>query len=416
MKKFIPVLIIFFIPYHLKASHDFLMGSGAVSLGYAGAGAADSNEPYVIYLNPSRIAYGDKNRVSFGITIGEKDLRVNDKSFEEGEYSIFEGGFIIPFSGVLDGLYIGLALTFPQPSIMYLYSQDPRYPQFLSYRNILRYSIKPALAYRLFNKFALGVALDVFGDSYGKAKISIDLANQQTTQSDFIMKQKFTYTPIVGLSYDVLDILAIGISYRFENNLNLKIDTNFDMQLLNMNVIEEGQSFFTPAEIILGFVSSPTKNSKLLLDISYIFYSDMPEQYVVINIEPSVLFPSVKKVEKGSVSAKDVMRIKLGVGYKLLDGKIELRAGYQYFPTPIPDQIYSTNILDSDRHTVAIGSGFHLNDPVQLLKNGLDFNFYFQYHYLLKRSFNKVDPLDPYGDYSIGGSIIEGGFGISFYL
>ncbi|MGB9599342.1 MAG: outer membrane protein transport protein, partial [Myxococcota bacterium] len=146
------------------------------------------------------------------------------------------------------------------------------------------------------------------------------------------------------------------------------------------------------------------------------FYSDMPLQYVIINIEPNVLFPSVKNVEKRDISAKDILRVKIGIGYKVLNDKIELRAGYQYFPTPIPDQIYNTNILDSDRHILAFGSGIHLLDPIGLLEKGFDLNIYFKYHYLIGRSFNKVNPLDEYGDYSIGGNLIEGGFGISFSL
>ncbi len=417
MNKRITFITVFLLlSLNAFASHDFLTGTGVVSQGYAGAGSADKDEPSLIFLNPSRISSGDRSRISFGFVLGHKDLRINNNSFEEGDYSIFEGGFIIPFSGKLKDLYFGLALTFPQPSIMYLYSQDPQYPQFINYRNIRRYSIKPALSYRFFGKFAVGAALDVFGDSYGKAKVTIDLANQKTTQSDFIMDQKFTYTPILGCSYDFSEILSVALSYRFENKLNLKIDTNFDMQLLNMNVIEDGQSFFIPAEITLGFVSRPVKNLKLLLDIGYMFFSDMPEQYVIIDIEPSVLFPSVKNTEAKRISAKDVMRVKVGGGYRIFNEKIELRAGYQYFPTSIPDQIYNTNILDSDRHTFAIGSGIHLNDPSGLLSNGLDFNMYFQYHYLTRRSFNKADPLDPYGDYSIGGNIIEGGLGISFSL
>lgn len=415
MKKTI-LLILLLVSLNLYASHDFVMGTGSVSQGFAGSGSADGREPSVIFLNPSRITENESTRLSLGFAIGHKDLSVNDESFEKGDFTIIEGGFIIPFSGKLKGLFFGLSATFPQPSIMYLYSQDPSYPQFLNYRNLLRYSIKPALAYKILGKFSLGLALDIFGDSYGKAKVTIDLANQKTTQSDFIMDQRFTYTPIVGCSYDFSENVVVALSYRFRNNLKLKIDTNFDMQLLNMNVIEDGKSFFVPAEITLGLKIKPVNKLKLLLDFGYIFFSDMPEQYIVINIEPNVLFPSVMNTEKKNISAKDIFRFRIGGGYKLLGDKIELRAGYQYFPTPIPDQIYNTNILDSDRHIFALGSGIALVDPMGLLEKGFELNIYFQYHYLMRRSFDKVNPLDKYGDYSIGGNIIEGGFGISFSL
>ncbi|MCX7944118.1 MAG: outer membrane protein transport protein [Deltaproteobacteria bacterium] len=412
--KFIGIFI--FIPNYMFASHDFLIGSGPTSQGYAGAGSADSNEPFLIFYNPSRITTTPKNRIGCGLSMGHKDFKINNNSYEKGNYFLLEGGLIIPFDGKLQGLYLGLALTFPQPSIMYMYSQDPNYPQFINYRNLLRYSIKPALAYKMSNRLSLGIALDIFGNSYGRSRVSIDLANQKTTQSDFIMDQKFTYTPIIGISYDFPYTLSTALSYRFKNSLNLKIDTNFDMQLLNMNVIQDGQSFFVPSEITLGVVSKPHENIKFLLDLGYIFFSEMPPQYVIIEIEPNVLFPSVKNTEQKKISAKDVIRIKLGWGFYLYEKRVELRIGYQYLPTPIPDQIYNTNLLDSDRHTFAIGSGLHLDDPTGLLPNGFDLNIYFQYHYLLKRSFNKVNPLDPYGDYSISGNFMEGGLGISFSL
>lgn len=416
MKGSVILLLMLLLTSSLFASHDFIIGTGAVSQGFAGSGSADSGEPSIIFLNPSRIAYGDRVRLSLGIALGHKDLRMNSNSFEKGEFSIVEGGFIIPFSNRLKGLYLGLSATFPQPSIMYLYSQDPTYPQFINYRNLLRYSIKPALAYRIMDRLALGVALDVFGNSYGSAKVTIDLANQKTTQSDFIMDQRFTYTPILGASCDISKAFSMALSYRFANRLDLKIDTNFDMQLLNMTVVEDGKGFFIPAEVTMGIKYLALKNLRLLLDLGYVFFSDMPEQYVRIEIEPSVLFPSVKNTERDRIQARDVIRLKIGAGYSLLSGRIEIRGGYQYFPTPIPDQIYETNILDSDRHIFAIGSGFHINDPTGLLINGLDLNIYFQYHYLIRRSFEKVDPLDHYGDYSIDGNVLEGGAGISFSL
>ena len=414
--KRIMLFVFLVLSLNLYASHDFIMGTGVVSQGFAGAGNADSGEPDIIFLNPSRITTVRSARLSLGFQIGSKDLKINNNSFEEGNFSFVTGGFIIPFSGKLTNLYFGLSATIPQPSIMYLYSQDPTYPQFINYRNMARYSFKPALSYRILNKFSIGAGVDIFGNSYGKAKISIDLANQKTTQSDFIMDQKFSYTPILGASYDHNEDLAFGLSYRFKNEFKLKIDTNFDMQLLNMNVIEDGQSFFVPAELTAGFKFKPTKRLKLLLDVGYVFFSDMPVQYVLINIEPSVLFPKVENKEKFSISSKDVMRIKFGAGYRFFEDRIEIRAGYQYFPTPIPDQIYNTNILDSDRHIFSTGLGFHIVDILGLIKDGIDLNIYFQYHYLTSRSFNKVYTLDKYGDYSIKGNIVEGGFGLSFSL
>ncbi len=417
MRRMIFIIIFLLLfPDLLSAGHDFVMGTGIVTQGFAGAGSANSGEPSLIFLNPSRIASGDQTIMSLGLILGHKDLKINDKSFEKGDFTIIEGGFILPFSGKLSGLYFGLSLTFPQPSIMYLYSQDPTYPQFVNFRNINRYAIKPALAYNIKKRLSLGVAVDVFGDSTGRAKVMIDLANQKTTQSDFIMDQKFTYSPILGCSYDFSREMTVSLSYRFENRLNLKIDTNFDMQLLNMNVIEYGQSFFIPAEITLGVMVKPLKDLKLLLDLGYMFFSDMPDQYVVVDIEPSVLFPSVKNNQEWEISAKDILRVKIGGGYSLLNGRLIIRTGYQYFPTAIPDQIYATNLLDSDRHIFALGSGIHLDDPIGLLTKGLDFNLYFQYHYLVKRKFNKEDPLDAYGDYTIAGGIYEVGFGISFSM
>lgn len=413
------VFLIIFYCNILYASHDFIMGTGAVSQGFGGAGVADGGEPSIIFTNPSGITSSERTTLSFGTVLGHQDLRINERSFDSGSYSIVEGGVIIPFSGRLSSLFFGLSLTFPQPSIMYLYSQQPTFPQFINYRNMLRYSIKPALAYRFYDRLSVGMGIDIFGASSGKAMIIIDLANQKTTQSDFIMDQKFTYTPVVGLQYDFSKIYSLGLSYRFENRFNIEIDTNFDMQLMNMRVLEEGESFFVPAEIMFGFKAIPQQDLKVLIDIGYLFFSDMPSQHVMIDIEPSVLLPSVSSSEQRQmfrISAKNIVRVRGGMAYSLLNNRIVLRGGYQYFPTPIPDQIYNTNILDSDRHIVALGSGFHLSDPTEILINGFDINIYFQYHHLVYRRFNKVDPLDPYGDYSINGGILEGGIGISFSL
>ena len=86
---------------------------------------------------------------------------------------------------------------------------------------------------------------------------------------------------------------------------------------------------------------------------------------------------------------------------------IDLRAGYSYEPTPVPEQIGESNFADSDKHTFSVGAGLELARITAILPRPLAIDVHFAGTYLPARANHKIDPLDPVGDFVADGVIVQ---------
>jgi hypothetical protein len=82
----------------------------------------------------------------------------------------------------------------------------------------------------------------------------------------------------------------------------------------------------------------------------------------------------------------------------------------------VPDQVYQTNILDSDKHVLTIGAGYQFKDPWDIVPNGMSVDAFFQYQFLVPRDTIKKSSVDPVGDYRITGGAPIGGLSLKFFL
>jgi long-chain fatty acid transport protein len=86
---------------------------------------------------------------------------------------------------------------------------------------------------------------------------------------------------------------------------------------------------------------------------------------------------------------------------------LDVRAGYSYEPTPVPEQIGESNLADSDKHTVSVGAGLELSNVTSILPRPLAIDVHFATTYLPPRANHKVDALDPVGDFVADGVILQ---------
>ena len=88
---------------------------------------------------------------------------------------------------------------------------------------------------------------------------------------------------------------------------------------------------------------------------------------------------------------------------------IDLRGGYSYEPTPVPEQIGESNFADSDKHTFSLGGGVELSRITSILPKPLAIDVHVAATYLPPRMNRKVDALDPVGDFVADGVICSSG-------
>ncbi|RLB57646.1 MAG: hypothetical protein DRI90_17760, partial [Deltaproteobacteria bacterium] len=89
--------------------------------------------------------------------------------------------------------------------------------------------------------------------------------------------------------------------------------------------------------------------------------------------------------------------------------QLPVRLGYAYEPSPVPDQVGISNLIDSDRHTLTVGAGITLNRLIEELPGAIHLDFHGAFTLLPARTVLKDNPADFMGDYSASGSVFGGG-------
>jgi long-subunit fatty acid transport protein len=100
----------------------------------------------------------------------------------------------------------------------------------------------------------------------------------------------------------------------------------------------------------------------------------------------------------------DTLEWRTGAEYRALKGTLALRAGYQYRPTPVPDQTSGTNIIDCNAHVVTAGFGVTFLMP-HVFARPVTIDAAYQAQILEPRSAKKSNPNDAVGDWTATGLV-----------
>ena len=93
--------------------------------------------------------------------------------------------------------------------------------------------------------------------------------------------------------------------------------------------------------------------------------------------------------------------------------KLVFRQGYQFHPSPVPDQTGDSNFVDTDRHMFSAGLGFGIANPWRE-NDLLDLDLFFQYNLLKNRQISKASANNVGAPgYLAGGNIMLVGGGLT---
>jgi len=114
-------------------------------------------------------------------------------------------------------------------------------------------------------------------------------------------------------------------------------------------------------------------------------------------------------------SFRDILVPRLGIEY-VLEKTLALRGGYAYIPSPVPDQLQGQNYLDCNKHVFSIGAGYTWEQIpwLKIWPNPFTLNGYFQYSWLVNRTYNKDPGFGP--DVDLGGYMLNGGLSIKLHF
>ena len=101
---------------------------------------------------------------------------------------------------------------------------------------------------------------------------------------------------------------------------------------------------------------------------------------------------------------QDTLNVHAGAEWRALHDVLALRAGYQFRPSPVPDQTTGTNIIDCTTHAVTAGFGLTFKLPA-VFARPVTIDAAYQAQVLVPRTATKTSPLDPVGDWTASGVV-----------
>lgn len=229
--------------------------------------------------------------------------------------------------------------------------------------------------------------------------------------------------PSVGILIAPSERWSVGLCYREEVAVELDLAANVDGAIVLAGVLLPGyfglrsynHNLFTPRQLWVGTTWRPTNALMLTADIGWLNWSAFPSPTadVQLNLEienfptEGLLPPPTDVIEPGF---SDIAAIRLGGEWTVNLGPtmgLDIRMGYGFEPTPVPEQPGTTNYVDTDKHTIGFGLGLVIQQWSPWVAPPLAIDVGAQVIVLPERAYQKSDPTDLIGDYSARGVLFN---------
>lgn len=396
--------------------------------------------------------------------------------------SALQVGLVFPIGQFVTA---GLAAHLPTESLLRVQTQDPALPYYPMYRyRNDRFYLAPALSVRPVRGLWIGAGAQLMADAAISARASVyadvaafpadaqpgdpELTGQVKVRiEDMQIAAKTRAAPNLGVlfnlgalaehgspAWDTLRHFSVGAAYRgaWGVNSGARIDATvngrirFDDQTVLLSQLTNGPvsvqlddlvAFYNPPQVQFG-LRGGTPAFTAVADLAWTGWSGFrelspPFSQMSIDSLAGVALDVEIGEDLGEPGWKDTLSPRLGVEVHpepIAAGKLfgtlgpKARVGFQYAPTPVPDQTGRTSYMDSDRWTLGLGLGVEAKQIQGFTKGPVKFDVAAAYQHVTRREVAK-DPslvadtngdgfLDyPYG-FPVNGSLISQGRALSF--
>lgn len=375
------------------ASPADLYGFGPRPQSMAGAGAAVASGFSSTYANPALLGLEHGRSLSLGYQAGTFSLYAEGPNAsrpppQEGMQGTFIGVVLpLPFGGVLeDRLTLGLGTYTPTDLIArarLLYPERTQFPLLTDRAQTLNFNL--GMGVDLGSGFQVGAGFLALAELVGTVVVQTDTSGRVgTTVDDQLVA---TYAPILGVAYRHDDTKA-GLTWRgaLEGDFDVIVEVNDLGSLVVPDLNIAGVAQYDPmtlqAEVAQSFGSTT-----LVGGATWRHWSAF-DGFARPTVRCPATQPDCDALTPASVDFADVVVPRLGVMHELglsSSAKSELRAGYAFEPSPLGEQTTALNLLDNDRHVLALGYGVELRDPLP----PINLDVFWQLHWLAPRTHQK---------------------------
>ena len=272
-----------------------------------------------------------------------------------------------------DRFVAGLGITVPYglanqwSSSASAFSQKPPFGTFTyfapNYSQLLTINVNPSLAVKLTDWLSLGAGLDVmYSDLEFKQYLSPLVPNLLAdAEGDGVgvggnlgLTWRITKHQRLALTYRSTMVTRFSGDVEFQNGVNVP-NASFNSKITFPNIVS------------LGYGVDVTDTVRLETDFEWLDFYQF--QSLPVNIGANALGVPSQNIRE---NWHNTFTAGFGGDWKFADHWV-LRAGYQYFESPVPDSIFSPTIPDANQNVITIGIGWHHKNSSLEASYGLDF-------------------------------------------
>ncbi|MFZ4857374.1 MAG: OmpP1/FadL family transporter [Desulfuromonadaceae bacterium] len=366
---------------------------GAKAMGMGNAFAAQADDPSALFFNPAGIAFLKGTQVSLGATTiyipqtefsGTAPLSgtapgsvgssmIYEKTKED--LAVAPTAYVThSFEGMPVTVGLGINSIYP---LARSWDDSSAFRAEVMNISVKSINFQPTVAYRFDNwNLAVAAGLDVTHALLSMQKAAYATpATPGTAYELGNLGLEGTATDVgynLGLKWKALPNLSFGVAYRSEVELKVEGDANFlattPLGFTAIGMTTGASSPYSrvrasstvsstitlPDSLALGVAWQPNDKLTVEFDAERTGWSSMEKLEFRFDSPQFASFNNKPKPLKWD----DVWVYKMGGQYALTKN-LDLRAGYMYDKTPIPDSTLGPVLPDADRHSFTIGQGFH---------------------------------------------------------
>ena len=223
-------------------------------------------------------------------------------------------------------------------------------------------NFNPSVAVRL-GKIRMGAGLDVmWSDLELKQFLSPNVPNLEAhAQGDGV-----GCGGNLGITWDVTDHQRLAVTYRSTMTVDYSGTTKFS-SFAGVPNASFGSQIKFPNIIAAGYGIDLTDTVRLETDFEWIQFSQFKN--LPVNVGPNYLGVPSQNIPQ---NWKDTFTAGIGGDWKFAE-HWTLRAGYQYFESPVPDSTFSPTIPDANQNVITLGLGWKSRHHALEAAYGLDF-------------------------------------------
>lgn len=320
-----------------------------------------------------------------------------------------------------DRLFVGAATYFPTSVLVRARAFDPARPFFAVYDSATEhYDISVGAGLRLVDWLHLGAGMRLAAGQSGDVQLAVDPVRGRLVQQSMDTFQYPTFAPTAGLvlgpvGVDEVARATIGVVWREPISFQVALPATLVIEGADVDAILDVLMIanYQPRSLTAGGSLELARDLVLDVETQWAMWSAAPPPMLVtrvdlggegleaLGLDTTLDAPALGQDRVRSPGYVDTVVWRAGVEWRPLV-PLAVRAGYQFRPTPVPDQTSGTNIVDANAHIVALGVGVTFRLPY-VFNQPITADLGYQAQLLEPRTAIKTNPQDEVGDWTASG-------------